>query len=70
MKEKKDPQPWHCPKGPASYSTHRFVEISRKQVGKSVYDVRRRCKLCGKIDVAEVDYMILSDLFSIRKTKL
>jgi hypothetical protein len=62
----KTTKPWHCPKGLASYSTHRFVEISRKEIGNGSYESKRKCKLCGKIDVATVERMILSDLFSLK----
>jgi hypothetical protein len=59
----------HCPKGEHSYSQHRWVEVNRKQIGKGVFDVQRRCKLCGKTDTVTLDYAVLSDIFSARKAK-
>jgi hypothetical protein len=64
---KKNTKPWHCPKGATSYSTHRWVEVSRKQIRKGVFDVKRRCKLCGKTDTATLDYVVLSDILSFGK---
>ena len=56
---------YYCPKGAKPYSTHRWKEISRKQIKKGIVESTRECKLCGKIDVATLDYLILSDLFSL-----
>jgi hypothetical protein len=66
---KKNTKPYYCPKGTKPYSTHRFVEISRKKIGNGIYESKRKCKLCGKIDIATLDYMILSDLFSLKPRK-
>jgi hypothetical protein len=56
---------YYCPKGPRTYSTHKFEEVDRKQTSPGVFDVTRRCKLCGGIDHATLDYVVLADVFSL-----
>lgn len=62
-------EPWACPKGAARYSQHQFVEIRRKKIANGVFESTRKCKLCGKIDVATLDYVVLNDLFPAQPRK-
>jgi hypothetical protein len=56
---------YYCPKGPRTYSPHKMEEVGRKQIRKGVFDVERRCKLCGGTDRATLDYVVLADVFGL-----